>query len=95
MTTVFFALSCVIVFAFGFVRDGRAIEDAAAGILWIAIAFYRNAGSRTRFERERQGDTLRALMMAPVERPALYVGSSRASWSCSRRLRRSSCRSSR
>ena len=41
-TTIFFALSCVIVFSVSFVGeggDGRAIGDAAAGILWIAIAF--------------------------------------------------------
>lgn len=74
LTTVFFALSCVLVFAFGFVRDGRAIEDAAAGILWIAIAFSGTLALGRAFERERQGDTLRALMIAPVERPALYVG---------------------
>ncbi|MCA1562635.1 MAG: heme exporter protein CcmB [Acidobacteria bacterium] len=74
LTTVFFALSCVLVFAFGFVKDGRPIEDAAAGILWIAIAFSGTLALGRAFERERQGDTLRALMMAPVERPALYVG---------------------
>jgi heme exporter protein B len=74
LTTVFFALSCVLVFAFGFVKDGRAIEDAAAGILWIAIAFSGTLALGRAFERERQGDTLRALLMAPVERPALYVG---------------------
>jgi heme exporter protein B len=38
-TTVFFAISCVLVFAFALVRDGRTVVDAAAGILWIAIAF--------------------------------------------------------
>jgi heme exporter protein B len=38
-TTLFFAMSTVLVFAFGFVREGRAVEDAAAGILWVAIAF--------------------------------------------------------
>ena len=26
------------------------------------------------FERERQSETLRALLLAPVDRPALYVG---------------------
>jgi ABC-type transport system involved in cytochrome c biogenesis permease component len=38
-TTLFFAVACVLVFAFGFVREGRPLEDASAGILWIAIAF--------------------------------------------------------
>ena len=73
-TTLFFAVSCVLVFAFGFVREGRAVEDAAAGILWIAIAFSGTLALGRAFERERQSETLRALMMAPVDRPALYVG---------------------
>jgi heme exporter protein CcmB len=74
LTTVFFALSCVLVFAFGFVREGRAVSDAAAGILWIAIAFSGTLALGRAFERERQGETLRALLMAPIDRPALYLG---------------------
>ena len=73
-TTLFFAVSCVLVFAFGFVRDGRPVQDAAAGILWIAIAFSGTLALGRAFERERQSETLRALMLAPVDRPALYVG---------------------
>jgi heme exporter protein B len=73
-TTIFFAVSCVLVFAFGFVREGRPAADAAAGILWIAIAFSGTLALGRAFERERHGETLRALMMAPIERPALYLG---------------------
>ena len=73
-TTLFFAVSCVLVFAFGFVREGRAVEDAAAGILWIAIAFSGTLALGRAFERERQSETLRALMIAPIPRPALYLG---------------------
>jgi len=75
LTTIFFALSCVLVFAFGFVKEGRAVAgDAAAGILWIAIAFSGTLALGRAFERERQGETLRALLIAPIERPALYLG---------------------
>jgi heme exporter protein B len=73
-TTVFFALACVLVFAFSFVKEGRAVPDAAAGILWIAIAFSGTLALGRAFERERQGETLRALLMAPIDRPALYLG---------------------
>jgi len=73
-TTLFFAVACVLVFAFGFVREGVAVDDAAAGILWIAIAFSGTLALGRTFERERQNDTLRALMLTPAERPALYVG---------------------
>jgi heme exporter protein CcmB len=73
-TTAFFAVSCVLVFAFALVREGRAVADAAAGILWIAIAFAGTLALGRAFERERFNDTLRALMLAPVDRPAIYVG---------------------
>lgn len=73
-TTVFFAVSCVLVFAFALVRDGRTVVDAAAGILWIAIAFSGTLALGRTFERERYTDTLRALMLAPADRPAIYAG---------------------
>jgi heme exporter protein B len=73
-TTLFFAVSCVLVFAFSFVREGVAVEDAAAGILWIAIAFSGTLALGRAFERERQNDTLRALLLTPADRPALYIG---------------------
>jgi len=76
-TTMFFALSCVIVFSVSFVGeggDGRALGEAAAGILWIAIAFSGTLALGRTFERERYGDTLRALLLAPGARPAVYVG---------------------
>lgn len=72
-TTVFFAVSCVLVFSFGFVNEGTPVEGAAAGILWIAIAFSGTLALGRAFDRERQSETLRALLMAPAERPALYV----------------------
>jgi heme exporter protein CcmB len=73
-TTLFFAMSTVLVFAFSFVRDGRAVEDAAAGILWVAIAFSGTLALGRAFERERQNETLRGLLLSPIERPALYLG---------------------
>jgi len=73
-TTLFFAVSCVLIFAFALVRDGRAPEDGAAGLLWIAIAFAGTLALGRTFERERQSETLRALLMAPTSRPAVYLG---------------------
>lgn len=73
-TTLFFALAAVLVFAVALVRDGRVVVDAAAGILWIAIAFSGTLALGRLFERERYTDTLRALLMAPAPRPAIYVG---------------------
>jgi heme exporter protein CcmB len=73
-TTLFFAVSCILMFAFALVRDGRAPEDGAAGLLWIAIAFAGTLALGRTFERERQSETLRALMLVPAPRPAVYLG---------------------
>jgi heme exporter protein CcmB len=73
-TTLFFAVSVVLVFAFALVKEGKPPEDGAAGILWIAIAFAGTLALGRAFERERQAETLRALLLAPAPRPAGYVG---------------------
>ncbi|RPJ73654.1 MAG: cytochrome C biogenesis protein [Acidobacteria bacterium] len=73
-TTVFFAVACVLVFAFALVKEGRPLEDAAAGIMWISVAFAGTLALGRTFERERHAETLRALMLAPASRPAIYVG---------------------
>lgn len=73
-TTIFFAVSCILVFSIALVREGRPLEDAAAGILWIAIAFSGTLALGRTFERERHAETLRALMLAPADRPAIYLG---------------------
>jgi heme exporter protein B len=73
-TSALFAVLCVLVFAFGFVEEGRAESKAAAAILWIAIAFSGSLALGRVFDRERQNETLRALLLAPVSRAAIYVG---------------------
>ncbi|MBP7569774.1 MAG: CcmB protein [Alphaproteobacteria bacterium ADurb.BinA305] len=73
-TTAFFAVACVLVFSFALVKEGRPLEDAAAGILWIAVAFAGTLALGRTFERERHSETLRALMLAPSPRAAIYVG---------------------
>jgi heme exporter protein B len=73
-TTLFFAITVVLIFAFGFVRDGIAVEGVAAAILWITVAFSGTLALGRTFERERQADTLRALLLAPADRPAIYAG---------------------
>ena len=73
-TTLFFAALCVLVFSFAFVREGRPIEGAAAGIVWIAVAFSGTLALGRAFERERYQDAMRGLLMAPVERAAIFLG---------------------
>ncbi len=73
-TSLLFSLSCMLVFAFGLVKEGRVVADAAAAILWITVAFAGTLALNRIFDRERQNETLRALLLAPSSRAAIYVG---------------------
>ncbi|MBI3400103.1 MAG: heme exporter protein CcmB [Acidobacteria bacterium] len=73
-TTLLFALSCVLIFSIAFVKEGEPLLDAAAGILWIAVEFAGTLALGKTFERERYGETLRALLLAPAPRAAIYAG---------------------
>lgn len=77
-TTLFFAIACVMIFAFALIRDEQtsraAVDNPAAGVLWVVIAFAGTLALGRTFERERQSETLRALLLSPIERPAIYLG---------------------
>src|SRR6516165_892702 len=74
-TTLLFAVSCLLIFSFAFVmEEGVPVEGAAAGILWIAVAFSGTLALGRTFERERYGETLRALLLTPGSRAAIYAG---------------------
>jgi heme exporter protein B len=71
--TIFFAAVVLLVFCFAFLGGPKPTVDVAAGVLWVAITLAGTVGISRAFEREREGDTLRALLLAPVPRAALYV----------------------
>lgn len=71
--TIFFAVVVLLVFCFAFLGGPRPTVDVAAGVLWVAIALAGTVGISRAFEREREGDTLRALLLSPAPRAALYL----------------------
>ena len=73
-TMALFGVLLVVLSGFAFVRDAQALPDVAAGVLWVALAFTGTLGVGRTLDREREGDTLRALLQAPMSRNALYLG---------------------
>ena len=73
-TTAFFAVATVLVFAFALIKEGEIPADAPAGVLWVAVAFSGTLALGRAFERERQNETLRALLLSPAEHVAVYLG---------------------
>jgi heme exporter protein B len=74
LTMGYFGFLVVLLFSFSFFRGDAPLAPVAAGILWVAIAFSGTLGLGRIFEREREGDCLRALLLSPVARPSIYLG---------------------
>ncbi len=72
--SAFFAGVVLLVFSFAFLGGLRPTLDVAAGVLWVTVALTGTLGIGRAFEREREGDTWRALLLSPVPRSAIYLG---------------------
>lgn len=69
-----FAAVIVVVFSFAFVRNQAALIEAVPGVAWAAVVFAGTIGLGRAFDREREGDTMRALLLAPAPRLAVFAG---------------------
>ena len=73
-TMGFFGALIVVIYSFAFPQDPKLVRSAAPGMLWVAIAFAGTVGLGRAFDRERENDTLRALLLSPVPRLAVFAG---------------------
>jgi heme exporter protein B len=75
-TMGFLAALVVLVFSFAFVagQDNRLAPGMIAGILWVAVLFSGTVALSRTFDREREGEAIRSLLLSPVPRSAIYVG---------------------
>jgi len=73
MTVAFFGALLVVIYSFAF-QDKSAIRAAVPGMLWVALAFTGTISLGRAFDRERENDTMRALLLAPVPRLSVFIG---------------------
>jgi heme exporter protein B len=75
-TTLFLAVLICLVFAFAFISGADASPDpgVTAGILWVSILFAGTVALGRTFDRERENQCIRSLLMAPISRSAIYLG---------------------
>lgn len=73
LTSIFFTLVVLVLFglSFGALRPA-AHPVAVPGLLWLTVSFVGALTLSRVFDREREHDTLRVLLVAPVERLAIY-----------------------
>ena len=73
-TMAFFGALIVVVYSFAFPIKPDLVRAAVPGMLWVAIAFAGTVGLGRAFDRERENDTMRALLLAPIPRLSVFLG---------------------
>ena len=74
-TMTFLAVVVVLIFSFAFVvGDARPPAPVTSGILWIALVVSGTVGLGRTFDRERDGEAIRSLLLTPTSRGAIYLG---------------------
>jgi heme exporter protein B len=74
-TMTFLAVVVVLIFSFAFVIEGtRTPAPVVAGIVWVALVVSGTVGLGRTFDRERDGEAIRSLLLTPAPRAAIYLG---------------------
>jgi heme exporter protein B len=76
LTMGYLAVVIVLAFAFAFVTVGgeRLSPSVTSGILWVSVFFSGTVALSRTFDRERDGEAIRALLLTPISRSAIYLG---------------------
>ncbi len=69
-----FVVLVVVVFNFTLALDSVRALELGPGILWTAFVFAATLGLNRSFAAERENESLSGLVMAPVDRSAIYFG---------------------
>jgi heme exporter protein B len=68
-----FALLVLVIFNFAFDLRVESVAEVAPGVLWVTVTFSGVIGLGRAFARERDRRTLDGVLLAPVDRSALYL----------------------
>jgi heme exporter protein B len=74
LSTALFATLVTVIASLSFYVDEQSARQVAPGVLWIAVAFAGVLAMGRTFQRERENDAMRALLLAPVPRAAIFLG---------------------
>jgi heme exporter protein B len=71
-----FALLVIIIFNFALELDARTRYSVTSGVLWVTFAFAGTLGLNRSMAMEKDRGCLDGLLLAPVDRSAIYFGKS-------------------
>lgn len=75
-----FALLVIFIFNFALELDAKTRYSITSGILWVTITFAGTLGLNRSMAMEKDRGCLDGLLLAPVDRTAIYFGKSIANW---------------
>jgi heme exporter protein B len=73
-----FAATLLVSFGFAFGPGRAELERQAPGLLWIAVLFGSVMAARRAFQMESEDGALEGLLLAPVDKAAVYLGKTAA-----------------
>ncbi len=69
-----FALLVLVIFNFAFELQGLDLKVVGPGVLWVAFSFSGTLGLGRSFAAERDKGSLAGMLLAPVDRGAIFLG---------------------
>ncbi|MBI3159095.1 MAG: heme exporter protein CcmB [Chloroflexi bacterium] len=69
-----FSLLVVLIFNFSLELNARERQEVTAGVLWVTFVFAGTLGLNRSMAIEKDGNCLDGLLLAPVDRAAIYFG---------------------
>ncbi|MHB8934071.1 MAG: heme exporter protein CcmB [Bellilinea sp.] len=75
-----FALLVILIFNFALELESTVRANVTAGILWVTFTFAGQLGLNRSMAVEKDRGCLDGLLLAPVDRAAIYVGKMLANW---------------
>ena len=78
-----FALLVILIFNFALELDATTRANVTSGVLWVTFAFAGTLGLNRSMAMEKDRGCLDGLLLAPVDRSAIYFGKALSNLVCS------------
>jgi heme exporter protein B len=73
-----FAATLLVAFGFAFGPGRDVLDRTAPGLLWMAVLFASVMAARRAYQAEAEDGALEGLLLAPVDKAAIFIGKSTA-----------------
>ena len=80
VATVFFSAIVLVILAFAIGPERIFLENAAAGVLWVSLAFAGIISSAQSFQAELDEGAFEQLLLFPIPRETIYLGKLLFNW---------------